>query len=203
MRYVRGTHTMPLILSANGTGILKWWVDASFAVHPNLRGHSGGGLSMGRGFPIVASTKQKLNTRSSTESEIVGADDFMPDICWTRYFMESQGYTVNDNILYQDNKSPILLEKNGKASSSKRTKHINIRYFFITDRIRNNEVSVVRCPTGDMTADFATKPLQGALFKKFRDMLMGVVLAQDLGTVKLTTPIKGKSVSGPRKGKNG
>jgi hypothetical protein len=127
MRYVRGTRTLPLILSANGSGILKWWVDASFAVHPNLRGHSGGDLSMGRGFPIVASTKQKLNTRSSTESEIVGAGDFMPAICWTRYIMESQGYTINDNIVYQDNKSSILLEKNGKASSSKRTKHINIR----------------------------------------------------------------------------
>jgi hypothetical protein len=100
MRYVRGTHTMPLILSANGTGILKWWVDASFAVHHNLRGHSGGGLSLGCEFPIVTSTKQKVNTWSSTESEIVGANDFMPAICWTCYFMESQGYTVNKDIVY-------------------------------------------------------------------------------------------------------
>jgi hypothetical protein len=78
MRYIRGTCTMPMILSANGSGILKWWVDASFTVHPNMRGHSGGGLSLGRGFPIVSSTKHTLNTRSSTETEIVGADDFMP-----------------------------------------------------------------------------------------------------------------------------
>jgi hypothetical protein len=91
MRYIRGTRTMPLILSANGSGILKWWVDASFAVHPNMRGHSGGGLSLGRGFPIVSSTKQKLNTRRSTETNIVGADDFMPAIRWTRYFMKAQG----------------------------------------------------------------------------------------------------------------
>jgi hypothetical protein len=77
MKYLRGTRTLPLILSANGSGILKWWVDASFAVHPNMRGHSGGGLSLGIGFPIVSSTKQKLNTRSSTETGIVGADDFM------------------------------------------------------------------------------------------------------------------------------
>jgi hypothetical protein len=83
MRYIRGTHTMPLISSANGSGIFKWWVDASFTVHPNMRGHSGGGLSLVREFPIVSSTKQKLNTRSSTETEIVGADDFMPAICWT------------------------------------------------------------------------------------------------------------------------
>jgi hypothetical protein len=60
MRYLRGTHTMPLTLIANGSGILKWWVDASFAVQLNMRGHSGGGLSLGYGFPIVNSTKQNL-----------------------------------------------------------------------------------------------------------------------------------------------
>jgi hypothetical protein len=89
----------------------------------------------GRGFPIVSSTKQKLNTGSSTETEIVGADDFMPAICWTHYFMKAQGYGVKDNISFQDNKSSILLEKNGKASSIKHTKHINIHYFFITYRV--------------------------------------------------------------------
>jgi hypothetical protein len=203
MKYLRGTRTLPLILSANGSGILKWWVDASFAVHPNMRGHSGGGLSLGRGFPIVSSTKQKLNTRSSTETEIVGADDFMPAICWTRYFMEAQGYQVQDNVLFQDNKSAILLEKNGKASSSKRTKHINIRYFFITDRVNKGDVSLVWCPTGDMIGDFMTKPLQGALFRKFRDQIMGVIPARDPG------PGKAKPGNGepdthkvkPRKGK--
>jgi hypothetical protein len=76
--------------------------------------------------------KQKLNTQSSTESEIVGANDFMPGICLTLYFMEVQGYQVQDNVLFQDNKSTILLEKNGKASSSKHMKHVNIQYFFIT-----------------------------------------------------------------------
>jgi hypothetical protein len=179
MRYIRGTRTIPLILIANGSGILKWWVNASFAVHPNMRGHLGGGLSLGRGFPIVSSTDQKLNTRSSTETEIVGADDFMPGICWTRYFMKAQGYDVKDNVLFQDNKSYILLEENGKASSSKRKKHINIRYFFITDRFSKEEVSVVWCSTGDMIGDYATKPLQGALFRKFRDQIMGVTLARD------------------------
>ena len=174
MKYLRGTRRLPLILSANGSGILKWWIDASFAVHPNMRGHTGAGLSMGRGFPIVTSGKQKINTRSSTESELVGVDDLMPAVCWTRYFMEAQGYNVDDSHALQDNRSSILLEKNGKASSSKRTKHINIRYFFVTDRIAMNELSVHWCPTEDMIADFATKPLQGALFRKFRDQIMGI-----------------------------
>ena len=151
----------------------------------------------------MSSTKQKLNTRSSTETEIVGADDFMPAICWTRYFMKAQGYDVQDNVLFQDNKSSILLEKNGKASSSKRTKHINIQYFFITDRVKKEEVSVVWCPAGDMIGDYTTKPLQGALFRKFRDQIMGVVPAQDRGPGKTDRNI-GKSdtaKSKPRKGK--
>jgi hypothetical protein len=184
MKYLRGTKMLPLILSANGSGILKWWIDASFAVHPNMRGHTGGGLSLGRGFPIVNSTKQKLNTRSSTETEIVGVDDCMPSVLWTRYFMEAQGYGIRENIVYQDNQSAILMEKNGKASSSKRTKHINIRYYFVTDRIRKKDLTVEWCPTGDMIGDYMTKPNQGALFTKFRDQIMGVVPARSPGPGK-------------------
>ena len=70
--------------------MLKWYVYGSYGVHPNMRGHSGGGLSTGTGFPISYSTKEKLNTRSSTESEIVGVDDFMPSILWTRNFLNAQ-----------------------------------------------------------------------------------------------------------------
>jgi hypothetical protein len=92
--------------------------------------HTGGGLTLGRGFPISVSTKQKLNTRSSTESELVGVDDMMPIICWTCYVLLSQGYEIIENLLLQDNTSSILLEKNGRALSGKRMRHISIRYFF-------------------------------------------------------------------------
>ncbi len=94
VEYLRKDRARPLVLGAENDGLLMWYVDASFAVHPNMRGHTGGGLTMGRGFPISASTKQKLNTRSSTESELVGVDDMMPIIIWTRCFLLSQGYGV-------------------------------------------------------------------------------------------------------------
>jgi len=70
--------------------------------------------------------------------------------------------------------STILLSKNGKASSSKRTRHIDIRYFLITDRVANKEIEIIYCPTGDMHADLLTKPLQGSIFKKFRDNIMNI-----------------------------
>jgi hypothetical protein len=132
----------------------------------------------------------------------VGADDFMPEICWTRYFMKAQGYDVKDNILFQDNNSSIILEKNGKASSSKRTKHINIRYLFITYRVSKEEVSGVWCPTGDMIGDYTTKPLQGALFQKFRDHIMGVTPARDPGTGKTDDSV-GKTETNKSKSKKG
>jgi hypothetical protein len=172
IRYIRGTLTLPLILSADGTSIIKWWVDESHGVHFDMRGHTGGMASLGKGALMPTSTRQKLNTRSSTETELVGADDMMPQIMWTKYFMQAQGYTLKQTILYQDNRSAILLEKNGKMSSSNRTKHVNIRYYFIKDRINKCELSVKHCPTGEMTADFFTKPLQGKLFIKFRKAIM-------------------------------
>jgi hypothetical protein len=129
MKYLRGTRDMVLTLEADNLQILKWWVDASFAVHRDMRSHTGGVLSMGRGAIYSTSTRQKLTTRSSTEGELVGVNDVMPQILWTHYFLESQGYPVSDAIIYQDNQSSILLENNGKASSGKRTRHINIRFF--------------------------------------------------------------------------
>ena len=58
------------------------------------------------------------------------------------------------NILYQDNKATILLETNGKQSSTKRTKALNIRYFFIVDQVEKGRLAVEYCPTGSMVADF-------------------------------------------------
>ncbi len=111
MVYLRVDRLRRLILSANGSGVLMWYVGASFALHPNLHSHTGGGLTMGRRFPIVSSTKQKLNTISSTESELVSVDNMMPIIVWSCYFLMAQGYGVTQNVLLQDNKSSMLLEK--------------------------------------------------------------------------------------------
>jgi hypothetical protein len=152
----------------------KWWVDASYAVHPDMKSHTGGVYTLGKGAIYGTSTRQKINTKSSTEAELVGVAEVLPQVLWTRYFLEAQGYTSENTIIYQDNKSSILLEKNRKASSSKRTRHINIRYYFVTDRINNGEVDIVYCPTKEMIADFFTKPLQGTAFTGFRDFIMNV-----------------------------
>jgi hypothetical protein len=139
-----------------------------------MRSHTGITMTLGKGCPISSSTRQKINTRSSTEAELVGVNDGMGLIIWTKNFLENQGFTINENIVYQDNQSAILLERNGRGSSGRRTRHIDIRYFFITDRIKDKQISVVYCSTNDMIADFFTKPLQGSLFKKMRATVMNL-----------------------------
>ena len=138
-----------------------------------MRSHTGAVMSMGDGAIILMSKKQKLNTRSSTEAELVGVDDAMNLILWTKLFLKEQGYDITSNVLYQDNKSAILLEKNGKKSSSSRTRAINIRYFFFTDQVKKGNLSLEYCPTDEMLGDFMTKPLQGSKFSFFKSRLMG------------------------------
>ena len=173
MRYLNATRGDELILSADDLRVMKWYVDVGFAIHPDFKSHTGGGVTMGKGFPISNSRKQRLNTRSSTDSELVGADDMSQLILWTDLFMDAQGYPIKENILYQDNKSTILLLNNGKQSSTKRTRAINIRYFFLTDQIQKGKLRVAYCPTGQMIADFHSKPLQGSIFRKFKQQILG------------------------------
>ena len=116
-----------------------------------------------------ASSKQKLNTRSSTEAELVGADDVIGKLLWFQEFIKCQGFSLGKTTLFQDNQSAILLETKGKASSTKRTRHINIRYFHITDLVEKGRIGVEYCNTKDMVADFFTKPLQGEQFLRFKN----------------------------------
>ena len=87
--------------------------------------------------------------------------------------MKDQGYPISRKLLYQDNMSAIQIEKNGSVSSGKKSRHINIRFFFIKDILKREGVEVKHCPTERMIADFFTKPLQGKLFKYLRDIVMG------------------------------
>lgn len=174
VQYLRGTRELALTLQADEGRTVKWWVDSAFAVTQDMKSQSGGMMTLGRGAVCSSSLRQRLNTRSSTEAELVAANDFMPQILWTRHFLQAQGYDIRDNLLYQDNQSAILFETNGRGSSGKRTRHINIRYFFICDRVAAGELSVKFCPTEDMLGDFFTKPLQGAPFRKFRDQVLNI-----------------------------
>ena len=122
---------MKLTLEVDCMTTISWYVDASYGAHMDLKGHTGMMMTLGKGATMSFLHGQKLNVKSSTECELVGVNDAILQMMWGRYFIEAQGYTVEHNILYQDNKSTILFATNGRSSSSKRTKHITHRYLLI------------------------------------------------------------------------
>ena len=113
IRYLHSTKGLILTLQANDNGIVWWWIDASYAVHDDMKGPTGATLSLGKGGIYSRSWKQRLVARSSTESELIGVYDVLPQILWTKQFLEEQGWLDSATILYQDNTSSILLERNG------------------------------------------------------------------------------------------
>ncbi len=103
--------------------------------------------------------KQKNPSKSSTESELIGLYDKLDNILWTRQFLEAQRYKITDNIVYQDNMSTLSLAKNGYVLSSKCTKHIKGKYFFICNYHDSGDLNLGYCPTERMWADVLTKSL--------------------------------------------
>ena len=77
------------MLRADSLKIIKHYVDASFVVHLDFRSHTGTTMTMGNGAMLVKSSKQKLNSRSSTEAELIGVNDAITMILWTKLFMEA------------------------------------------------------------------------------------------------------------------
>jgi hypothetical protein len=126
LQYLKATINMPRLIGTDNMQIMQTWVDASYAVHRDMRGHTGGVISLGHGVIHSKSSKQKLNTKSSTESEIVGASDYIPWTLWAKGFLQHQGYTLDRNIFYQDNESAMKIEKNGRKSCGDKSRHIHI-----------------------------------------------------------------------------
>ena len=140
-------------------------------VHEGMKGHSGSVLMIGDNVVLSKSNKQKINTRSSTEAELIVVDDALPTVQWTRLFMKDQDYDL-ETVVKEVNKTTMLLMKNGRLSSGKRTKYLDIRYFYVQDLITRGVVKIEHCSMDCMVADFLTKPLQGKRFQILRDLIL-------------------------------
>ena len=131
--------------------------DASYIAHPDSKGPHWW-EQLGKGAIISWSNKQKLNVMSSTEGELVSAHEVLPTTLLSKYFIEAQGYDVEQMILYQDSQDMMRLKVNCQFSSTKWTKHINAWYFFITDHIEKRDIEVYYCPNEMMWVNILDNP---------------------------------------------
>ncbi|KAA8498721.1 Copia protein [Porphyridium purpureum] len=173
LKYLNGTRGLHLTLGASDELAVIGAVDASFAVHADCKSVSGTAVTLGRGTIFAKSAKQRLVTRSSTEAELVGASEALGQVLWTANFLKSQGYKVKESVILQDNLSTIAMLQRGRSNSA-RTRHVNIRYYFVHDYLRRGELRIEHCPSQDLVADILTKPIQGDRFVRLRDKLLGV-----------------------------
>ena len=88
--YLQETVHLPLVTGADNSRILTWNIDPSFAVNPDCKSHTGACLTLGHGSVLSISSKQKVNTKSSTKAEFVGVDEAMTFVMWMKHFFESQ-----------------------------------------------------------------------------------------------------------------
>ena len=140
------------------------WVDTSYAVHPDIKSQFGGTMSMGLGVTNCRSSKKKMNTKGSTESELVGVSDYLTYSIWYITFMHHQGYLNKSNKFFQDNQSSVRMEMNGRKSCTGNSCHIDIIYLFINYRLDKGELSIMYHPIHIMLADYFTKPLREHCF---------------------------------------
>ena len=170
--YLLHTQDQTLILRIGEKCELRAYVDSSHGVYPDGKSVTGVVHMIGDAPVYFKASKQPIVTRSSTESELVGISDALSQILWTREFMLSQGVKIGTAILYQDNMSTIFLANRGRSTSD-RTRHIKIRYFFVAHYVEANEIRIEYMPTTHMVADILTKALHGTLFQKFATALTG------------------------------
>lgn len=174
LAYIWKTRYLPLIIGIGENGELYIHIGGAHAVHVDAKGHSGLFATLGLGAMINVSKKLGINTTSSTETEVVPAGERLPKCTWLRYFRIEQGEDVKEDVLLQDSKSAILLQKNYPYSTGKGSQHIHVRYYFAVHKIKSKELRIVHCPTGKLVADYSSKPLQGMLFTTHRDTLLGI-----------------------------
>ena len=173
MKYRQGTEDMVLTLSATRVLHVKWFADTVFAVHPDMKSHTGCAMTMGCGCVVANSRKQKTNTTSSTESKLACGDTMLKPLMWAKLHIGALGCSPKIGMA-QDNTSAIKLMRNGKASSVKKTHHIKIGCFNVKDHLNRMEFELEHCYTDNIWTDHMSKPLQGKKFVEHRDWIMGI-----------------------------
>jgi hypothetical protein len=91
LEYISGTLDMKRTMGTDGLETLRTYVNASYAKHMDMRGHTGGIISLGKGIIHSKLSKHKINTKSSTEAELVGGSDFIPWTLWLRRILNEEG----------------------------------------------------------------------------------------------------------------
>lgn len=171
LRYLKGSNNLKLYLSSNEEQDLTGYADANWGENrDDGKSNSGYLFKLNGGTISWCSRKQKCVALSSTEAELIALTEAVKESIWLKKLLKEIDFKIQDKIvIFEDNESTRKIIMTDKQSN--RTKHISVRYHFIRDLVKKNEISIDYCPSDDMIADTLTKPLSRVKFQKFRDLL--------------------------------
>ena len=163
LKYLAQTSDKVLHLRIGEEMSVRCFIDASFALHTDGKGHTGVVIQVGGATVLCRSTKQRIVTKDSTESELVGLSDMFACAMKIHEFICAQGYKLDPPVVFQDNISNISLVT--KGGGKYRSKYMRVRQALVKEQHDNGCIKLEYLPTGKMLADVLTKPLQGELFR--------------------------------------
>mmetsp|Transcript_5978 Transcript_5978/g.7985 ORF Transcript_5978/g.7985 Transcript_5978/m.7985 type:complete len:220 (+) Transcript_5978:351-1010(+) len=172
LRCLKSTKEFFLTIFVDDITQMYSYVDSAHMAHHDLKGHTSGFICFKNGAFAAKSKKQRLNSNSSCEADLIGTGEYLKQITWARNFMIAQGYEMKPTIIFQDNESTIKLINNGRRSSSSKTRHIDNKYFYIHGKIIDGEIKTSFKPTDEMWADGLSKSLQGNRLVLFRNQVL-------------------------------
>jgi hypothetical protein len=172
-RYISGTKDCGLRYKRGGDVTVTCYVDADFAgCRETRRSTTGYVIMLGGGAIDWRSKKQNTVALSSTEAEYMALADATTRLIWIRNILEEIGFKQGTTTIYEDNNSCAFIAND--AGSSDRTKHIDVRYHFVREKIQDGSVKVVRIDTKDQVADGFTKPFGILKMNEFKKSI-GIV----------------------------
>lgn len=184
LRYLQATPTHGITFSVNSRSDLVGYSDADWAGDiESRRSTSGYAFMLNGGCISWRSKRQRSVALSSTEAEYMALSEATQEAVWLKNFLCELGeHTSEDAVkIYEDNQGSIALAKNPEFH--KRTKHIDIRYHFVREKVEDSQVILEYCPTQDMIADIMTKPIGAAQFDTLRTKLGIMVTIESSGSV--------------------
>ena len=170
LRYLQGSKGMGLKFG-KGDEIVKGYCDADYATDTAERKSTTGYVYLLNGAAVSWSSKrQGVVAMSTTEAEYMAAAHAAKEAIWLRQLMKDFNLEATEaTVLYEDNQGCIGLAKN--PISHGRTKHIDVRYHFVREKVESKEIELSYCPTEEMVADTFTKSLGRLKFEKMRNLL--------------------------------
>jgi hypothetical protein len=174
VRYLNETRTLGIVIRPDSAKIFCS-ADASFAVYPDAKSHSGVIVQLGESnAPMhVSSKKQKLVAASSTEAEMIALNQATQEVIWVQDLMSELGFTMEPSVVYQDNQSCMTLSYLGPGKTA-RSRAISIKYFWVKQFLDEGRLVLQYRRSEDMLADGLTKPLPLAKFHEFRDQILNM-----------------------------